>query len=520
MNAFMQMPGMVNVTAEGGKAPAEVASGKLQEPVEGEFARALEGNMKTADKSETNAVPVESGDILHNILQTAPGIGVDLELLAGINIDRSGLAESDKLLVDSGLLKGDGNIGTIPGNAKNNADLIGPESNTNKIDGSSNMVLAVKAMPDNLNSKAEVDADVVSNKGGTSAVPVRESGSVINHTDGPVESKQTLNITNNNEFLDILPSPGQNDNLVNGKTAKISINEDAVIVARDNNNATQYAEADKILGQVENELNISRVKVSNDKSSERRDGFGNIIKDADAAGAKQSADTPEEIIPDETTDKVKPVKNDGADNSRRDNADRPMIAVDPENVDENGAKLSHAESSVEIQPVKSAGPESAISAISESARSESTQAVRESTPVKFVVPDNIEPGSNQGRQTVFIKLEPESLGTVRLTLSSQGDNIMGRMVVDSHVARSVVESNISHLIDDLASKGVQLDSFQVTVGGGNGGRHFAHGSGSESGHGRGGWSGDADDFENDQNKVVNISGRRQYIGSSGVNWLA
>jgi len=81
---------------------------------------------------------------------------------------------------------------------------------------------------------------------------------------------------------------------------------------------------------------------------------------------------------------------------------------------------------------------------------------RETTPVKFVVPENLSAKKVQSRQTVFIKLEPENLGTVRLTLSSSGQNVMGRLVVDTPIAQHAVESNINQLLEDLADKGVAM----------------------------------------------------------------
>jgi flagellar hook-length control protein FliK len=73
-------------------------------------------------------------------------------------------------------------------------------------------------------------------------------------------------------------------------------------------------------------------------------------------------------------------------------------------------------------------------------------------------------GSGNNRE-IHIKLDPPSLGTVRMNVSASGDSVRATIVAENHVVKSVIENNLSQLKDSITHQGVKIDSFNVLVGG-------------------------------------------------------
>ena len=73
-------------------------------------------------------------------------------------------------------------------------------------------------------------------------------------------------------------------------------------------------------------------------------------------------------------------------------------------------------------------------------------------------------GSGNHRE-VHIKLDPPSLGTVRMNVSTSGESVRATIVAESHVVKSVIEYNLSQLKDSITHQGIKIDSFNVLVGG-------------------------------------------------------
>jgi flagellar hook-length control protein FliK len=69
------------------------------------------------------------------------------------------------------------------------------------------------------------------------------------------------------------------------------------------------------------------------------------------------------------------------------------------------------------------------------------------------------------QREVHIKLDPPSLGTVRMNVSSSGETVRATIVAENHVVKSVIENNLSQLKDSITHQGVKIDSFNVLVGG-------------------------------------------------------
>lgn len=76
------------------------------------------------------------------------------------------------------------------------------------------------------------------------------------------------------------------------------------------------------------------------------------------------------------------------------------------------------------------------------------------------------------QREVHIKLDPPSLGTVRMNVSTSGETVRATIVAENNIVKSIIESNLSQLKDSITHQGVKVDSFNVLVGGNA--SHSAH----------------------------------------------
>lgn len=123
-------------------------------------------------------------------------------------------------------------------------------------------------------------------------------------------------------------------------------------------------------------------------------------------------------------------------------------------------------------------------------------------------------------RTVIIKMEPEHLGTVRLTLSASGDNLHGRMAVQSAEARAAVEANLDQLQEHLSRQGIKLDSFQISLAGGQVGQRAFSGRRSPADTGGASRHNSRIPSHPISGLSEKIHNQRLYISATGVNWVA
>jgi flagellar hook-length control protein FliK len=156
-------------------------------------------------------------------------------------------------------------------------------------------------------------------------------------------------------------------------------------------------------------------------------------------------------------------------------------------------------------------------------QAESSVSTPESEPVRFVLPRDIEQNNVRTGQTVIIKMEPEHLGNVRLTLSNHHDTVTGRLVVDNLAAQTAVENNLDSLIEQLSKQGIKLDHFDVSLSGGSVGHRFAQdntsGNYENGNHQQGNLERNNNNNEGLYSSEV-IPHSEMYINSNGVNWIA
>jgi flagellar hook-length control protein FliK len=69
------------------------------------------------------------------------------------------------------------------------------------------------------------------------------------------------------------------------------------------------------------------------------------------------------------------------------------------------------------------------------------------------------------QREVHIKLDPPSLGTLRMSVSTSGESVRATIVAENSVVKSIIENNLAQLKDSITHQGVKIDSFNVLVGG-------------------------------------------------------
>ena len=89
-----------------------------------------------------------------------------------------------------------------------------------------------------------------------------------------------------------------------------------------------------------------------------------------------------------------------------------------------------------------------------------------------------------GRSSMMIKLDPPSLGTVKLEMVYQNEQLVARMIVAGDSAKQVIEQRLPELHQSLLNQGIQVAKLEVHAAGStsqNSGFGMHHGS-SEGGN--------------------------------------
>ncbi|MZG30716.1 MAG: flagellar hook-length control protein FliK [Nitrospinae bacterium] len=92
---------------------------------------------------------------------------------------------------------------------------------------------------------------------------------------------------------------------------------------------------------------------------------------------------------------------------------------------------------------------------------------RGATEAKIInqIADKMTIRSNGSKNEVHLKLDPPSLGTVRMNITTSGDTVRTVIVAENHAVKQVIENNFNQLRDAMGEQGLKVDSFTVTVGG-------------------------------------------------------
>jgi flagellar hook-length control protein FliK len=92
---------------------------------------------------------------------------------------------------------------------------------------------------------------------------------------------------------------------------------------------------------------------------------------------------------------------------------------------------------------------------------------RGATEAKIInqITDKMTIRSTGSENEVHIKLDPPSLGKVRMNIITSGDTVRTVLVVENHAVKQVIENNFNQLRDSMSEQGLKVDSFTITVGG-------------------------------------------------------
>jgi flagellar hook-length control protein FliK len=95
---------------------------------------------------------------------------------------------------------------------------------------------------------------------------------------------------------------------------------------------------------------------------------------------------------------------------------------------------------------------------------------RGATEAKIInqIADKMSVRGNGSENEVHVKLDPPSLGTVRMKITTSGDTVRTVIVAENHAVKQVIENNFNQLRDAMNGQGLKVDSFTVTVGGESG----------------------------------------------------
>ncbi len=76
--------------------------------------------------------------------------------------------------------------------------------------------------------------------------------------------------------------------------------------------------------------------------------------------------------------------------------------------------------------------------------------------------------SHGNQNEIKVRLEPPSLGTVRMNVTTSGDAVKTVIMTDNNTVKQIIESNLAQLRDSLNGNGLKVESFTVLVGGDQG----------------------------------------------------
>ena len=69
----------------------------------------------------------------------------------------------------------------------------------------------------------------------------------------------------------------------------------------------------------------------------------------------------------------------------------------------------------------------------------------------------------QDTNTITLKVDPESLGKLKITIDMTDQVVKANIVVESDAVKTIVENNLNDLTNQLSRNGVQVSSVNVTL---------------------------------------------------------
>jgi flagellar hook-length control protein FliK len=76
--------------------------------------------------------------------------------------------------------------------------------------------------------------------------------------------------------------------------------------------------------------------------------------------------------------------------------------------------------------------------------------------------------ANGSKSEVKIRLDPPSLGALRMNVTTAGDSVRTVIIAENHTVKQIIENNLLQLRDSMQNQGLKVDSFTVLGGGDEG----------------------------------------------------
>ena len=76
--------------------------------------------------------------------------------------------------------------------------------------------------------------------------------------------------------------------------------------------------------------------------------------------------------------------------------------------------------------------------------------------------------SSGSQSEIKIRLDPPSLGSLRMNVTTAGDSVRTVIIAENHSVKQIIENNLLQLRDSMQGQGLKVDSFTVLVGGNDG----------------------------------------------------
>ncbi|HUT63904.1 MAG TPA: flagellar hook-length control protein FliK, partial [Anaerolineae bacterium] len=70
----------------------------------------------------------------------------------------------------------------------------------------------------------------------------------------------------------------------------------------------------------------------------------------------------------------------------------------------------------------------------------------------------------KGQSSAVIKLEPPNLGRLKLEIVTEQSRITGKITVETHEVKEIIQNSLSELLKNLTQHGLKVESFDVLVG--------------------------------------------------------
>lgn len=155
----------------------------------------------------------------------------------------------------------------------------------------------------------------------------------------------------------------------------------------------------------------------------------------------------------------------------------PAQRSDSVNVDDHEGHKSQSSESAKSAGAEHARPQAAfeesakviladktpVAQAAELTRAEPSAAKGFQTTVMDQIVDKASLRTIQGRSEIQIRLKPDFLGNVQMTIATDKEQLMVRIVTDQPVVKEIIETNFHQLKTELQNQGLTIDKLEVIV---------------------------------------------------------